>query len=185
VQHFYPGETFDCDGGHARTGSVIPRLLDEWMAIPYVAAPPPKSTGRELFGVRFVKNAIQANRDEKPEDLIATAAEFTARSLAENLALHVAPQWQIGRLLLAGGGARNGFLVGRIRGELRNIPGGEGIRRGTIEEEGMESKARECVAFAVLGYARLCGIPANVPSATGARHPALLGKLVEPPPNRS
>jgi anhydro-N-acetylmuramic acid kinase len=185
VQRFHSDERFDRDGAHARRGRVDGALLAHWMEIPYIAMAPPKSTGRELFGVQFAERAVRGNPGVAPDDLIATATAFTARSIARNLADHVLSRGPVAELLLGGGGARNAYLVGLIAGELRDAAlaaGAQSPRVRLLDETGFPAKTRECVAFALLGHARLRGIPANVPAATGARHPALLGVVVEPPP---
>lgn len=182
VGHFYPGENYDRDGAHGRAGRVIPELLRTWMSMEYIAAPPPKSTGRELFGVQFARQVIAAHGDIAADDLIATATEFTAHSFARNLADHVTPRGALSEILLAGGGAHNSFLVERVRRAVVDMVDLREDHVRLLDETGFPSKARECIAFALLGYARLRGIPGNVPSATGARRPVLLGKLTEPTP---
>ena len=137
---------------------------------------------RELFGVGFAEEWAARYADAPPEDLVATATAFTARSLVRNLADHVAPRQPIDEVLLAGGGALNPTLTAMIGEELSAAFKGNPPRLGYLDGSGIPAKARECVAFALLGFARLIGMPANVPAATGARHPALLGKLVAPPP---
>lgn len=180
VQHFFPGERFDADGRHARRGEVLNELLAKWMTIPYIDAAPPKSTGRELFGVQFARKAVEQYPLARAEDLLATATLFTARSFARNLELHVFPRGPVSQILLAGGGALNRFLVELIEYEIASVSGSSAPKVLLLDEIGFSSKARECVAFALLGYARLKGLPANVPSATGASHRALLGKVIEP-----
>lgn len=184
VSHFYAGEPFDRDGKHAAAGKVLTELLEEWMAIPYITAPPPKSTGRELFGRQFVARILADNGDCSADDLIATATEFTAQSLVENLQRFVAPRGQIDQLILAGGGARNGYLVGRIRELWRqcgNVEDGAGPGAQTevltLDDLGLsvDSKSRECVGFALLGFAHLEGIAGNLPSVTGATRGVVLG----------
>lgn len=185
VSRFCPGERYDADGRHGRRGAVLRDLLDRWMAIPYITAPAPKSTGRELFGAQFAERAADECSGAAPDDLIATATEFTALSFARNLADHVLPRGPLAEILLAGGGAQNAFLVERITHAVRELPGGAGISVRLLDETGFPSKARECIAFALLGYARLQGIPGNVPSATGASRPVLLGKLTDPTPRQA
>jgi anhydro-N-acetylmuramic acid kinase len=180
VHHFYPDERYDRDGLHAARGRVLDELLSGWMETPYISAPPPKSTGRELFGVQFARRVIDEHPGYTPDDLVATATAFTARSLAVNLRDHILPRGPIHNLLLAGGGALNPTLVAGITRELSAISPTTAV--GQLDETGISSKARECVAFAMLGYARLHNICGNVPSATGAKHPALLGKITDPPP---
>lgn len=184
VQHFYRDETFDRDGMHARAGTPNPALIDAWMSIPYISAAPPKTTGRELFGAQMVAEALRDFPDETADNLIAAATLFTARSIAVNLRDHAFPVHPIREVLLAGGGAHNAHLASLIRSELadawRNAP--PSVR--LLEEIGFSSKARECVAFALLGHARLRGISGNVPAATGARRHVLLGKIVELQPHK-
>src|SRR5205085_12123639 len=107
-------------------------------------------------------------------DLIATATRFTAASIAENIARFVVPRCgRIDEMLIAGGGSRNDFLVSCIDEELRRCVGEQETPRvRRLDETGFDAKARECIAFAILGYANLKGIPANIPAATGAKHPA-------------
>lgn len=174
VRHFYPGEAFDRDGHHAAAGAIIDDLLDQWMTMPYIAAPPPKSTGRELFGLQFVEQIIADNPAAAPDNLIATATEFTALSLAVNLRRHVMPHGTIDQLLVAGGGTRNGFLIERIRDLLvAEIPVVH-----SLDDAGysVTSKSRECAGFAIMGYAHLVGMPANLPSVTGATRAVVLGQ---------
>src|SRR5690606_20531503 len=130
VSHFYAGETYDREGHHAAAGGVLTQLLDEWMAIPYITVEPPKSTGRELFGRQFVERILSENGDCSADDLIATATEFTALSLVENLRRFVLPRGRIDQLILAGGGARNVYLAERIR-ELWKLHGGDGEGDGS------------------------------------------------------
>lgn len=171
--HFYPAEWYDKNGAHAAAGKVLPALLDKWMRIPYIAAPPPKSTGRELFGTQFVDEALRENPGARPDDLISTATEFTVLSLADNLRRHVMPRGKIDCLLLAGGGALNAEMTRRFRDKLgTEIAVIEPLDAGNYP---VTSKSRECVGFALMGFAHLKGMPANLPSVTGARKPVVLG----------
>lgn len=180
VGRFYPGEQYDDRGQHAARGQVIEELVQEWMAIPYVAARPPKSTGRELFGLQFTEAVVERNRGVSPDDLIATATEFTARSIAANISDHVVTQGNLSEILIAGGGAKNPELVERIRKHVARTPGLSGAGVSFLDGTGFPAKARECIAFALLGYAHLKRIPGNVPSATGASRRVVLGKLTKP-----
>lgn len=180
THHFYPTEKYDRDGHHARNGKPLESLLHDWMAMEYIQSPPPKTTGRELFGLPFVRQIVEDNPREAPDDLIATATWFTAASIAFNLCEFILRVRRFTELICAGGGAENGFLVEAIGIEMQRRIGGQPVRIVKSDEIGMPSKPRECVAFTVLGHARLRGIPANVPSATGAREPVLLGKITEP-----
>ena len=176
------GEAFDRDGAHAARGTVFEPLLAEWMAHPYIVMVPPKTTGRELFGEQFARQVADSRKDAAPDDLIATATAFTARSIAQAIAHHAAPGGRVDDLYLAGGGALNPTLTAMLKAELERAMPQSCPHVALLDETGHGAKARECTAFALLGFARLLGMPANVPSATGARHPALLGKFTTPSP---
>lgn len=175
VSHFY-SQAYDADGQYASRGKVIPAVLQNWMDIPYISASPPKSTGRELFGRQFVDQVLATYSDHAADDLIATATEFIALSLVENLRRYITPRGKIDRLILAGGGAQNPFLVQRIS-SLWTQRGTPATEVTTLDNLGLNitSKSRECVGFALLGYAHLERIPGNMPSVTGARCSVILG----------
>jgi anhydro-N-acetylmuramic acid kinase len=164
---------YDKDGRLAARGTVDQTLLQELLRHPYFAAEPPKSTGREEFGRPFVERLAEAIRPEGDQDwmdLIATLTELTARTVADAYHRWVIPMG-IGEVMLTGGGARNPTLAGRIRELLAPLPVTDG---GGL---GVDPDAKEAVAFALLAWAHLKGIPANVPSATGAAGPRVLGSL--------
>ncbi|HEX2094473.1 MAG TPA: anhydro-N-acetylmuramic acid kinase [Longimicrobiaceae bacterium] len=165
--------TFDQDGRLAARGTVDDDLLDQLLGHPYFAAEPPKSTGREEFGRPFVQRlaeAVEPEGDRDWLDLIATLTELTARSIADAYRRWILPRG-VEEAVLTGGGARNPTLVRRIRSLLDplKVSGGEVL--------GVDPEAKEAVAFAVLAWAHLRGIPANVPAATGAAGPRVLGSL--------
>ncbi|HEV2130407.1 MAG TPA: anhydro-N-acetylmuramic acid kinase, partial [Longimicrobiaceae bacterium] len=165
--------TFDRGGRLAAQGEVMPELLEELLAHPYFALQPPKSTGREIFGRPFVErlnNAMQLEGDKDWLDLIATLTELTARTIADAYQRWVIPRG-VDEVFLTGGGVRNPTLVERIRALLDPLP----VRDGG--ELGIDPEAKEAVAFAVLAWAHLHGIPANVPAATGAAGPRVLGSF--------
>lgn len=164
---------FDVDGRLAARGRVDEALLAELLRHPYFAAEPPKSTGREAFGRPFVERLVEAvgpEGDEDWMDLVATLTELAARSVADAYRRWVLPRG-IDEVVLSGGGARNPVLAGRIRELLAPLPVVDG---GTL---GIDPDFKEAVAFAVLAWAHLRGIPANLPSATGAAGPRVLGSL--------
>ncbi|CAN5756481.1 anhydro-N-acetylmuramic acid kinase [soil metagenome] len=165
--------SFDQDGRLAAQGTVLPELLEELLAHPYFALEPPKSTGRELFGRPFVERlvaAIQPEGDQDWLDLVATLTELTARTIADSYRRWVIPRG-VEEVFITGGGARNPTLVGRLRALLDPLP----VRDGG--ELGIDPETKEAVAFAVLAWAHLRGIPANVPAATGAAGPRVLGSF--------
>jgi anhydro-N-acetylmuramic acid kinase len=164
---------YDKDGRLAARGTVDGALLDDLLRHPYFAAEPPKSTGREEFGRPFVERLVQAIRPEGDQDwmdLVATLTELTARTVADAYARWVVPRG-VDEVVLSGGGARNPVLSGRIRTLLEPLPVVDGSTLG------LDPDAKEAVAFAVLAWAHLRGIPANVPAATGAAGPRVLGSL--------
>ena len=165
--------TYDRDGRLAARGEVDAELLAELLRHPYFAAPPPKSTGREEFGRPFVARLVEATRPEGDRDwldLVSTLTELTARSIADAYGRWVIPRG-VDEVVVTGGGARNPTLVGRIRALLAPLPVVDGAALG------IDPDAKEAVAFALLAWAHLRGIPANVPEATGAAGPRVLGSL--------
>ena len=164
---------FDRDGRLAARGRVDEALLADLLRHPYFAADPPKSTGREEFGRPFVERLVEAAAPEGDQDwmdLVATLTELTARTVADAYHRWVIPRG-VDEVVLTGGGARNPTLSGRIRALLHPLPVLEG------DALGVDPDAKEAVAFAVLAWAHLRGIPANVPAATGAAGPRVLGSL--------
>jgi anhydro-N-acetylmuramic acid kinase len=163
--------TFDRDGRLAARGTVDEALLAELLRHPYFAAPPPKSTGREEFGRPFVERLVEAAAPEDDQewmDLVATLTELTARTVADAYRRWVVPRG-LDEVVLTGGGARNPTLVARIRELLAPLPVVDGSALG------VDPEAKEAVAFALLAWAHLRGIPSNVPAATGASGPRVLG----------
>jgi anhydro-N-acetylmuramic acid kinase len=164
---------YDRDGRLAARGRVDEAVLAELLRHPYFAAEPPKSTGREEFGRPFVERLVEALQPEGDQDwmdLVATLTELTARTVADAYHRWVLPRG-VDEVVLTGGGARNPVLAGRIRALLDPLPVLDG------EALDVDPDAKEAVAFAVLAWAHLRGIPANLPSATGAAGPRVLGSL--------
>jgi anhydro-N-acetylmuramic acid kinase len=148
---------FDRDGERARVGQVNAALLDRLLADPYYHREPPKSCGREQYGLEFVR--------ETGID-IATATELTARTIA--LAIGRYPNTR--ELIVSGGGAHNGYLMERLDAL---VP----ARVTTTAEFGIGVDTKEAILFALLAYQTYHGRPGNLPSATGARKPMILGKI--------
>jgi anhydro-N-acetylmuramic acid kinase len=165
--------TYDADGRLAARGQVDESLLAELLAHPFFAMEPPKSTGREAFGMPFVRRLVERlapEGDEEWLDLVATMTELTARSVADAYRRWVLPRG-VDEVVVSGGGARNPTLMRRIGALLDPLP----VRDGSVL--GIDPEAKEAVAFAVLGWAHLKGIAANLPSATGAAGPRVLGSF--------
>ncbi len=163
--------TFDRDGAWAATGHVCQPLVQTWLAQDYFGIAPPKSTGRELFGGAYLQCCITDAAAFKlnPADLLATLTDLTASSIADSYRrfLPKLPD----RVLLCGGGSRNLYLRQRLQAQLPNI---EVV---TTDEAGVNGDYKEAIAFAVLAYWRHHGIPGNLPTATGAKYPVLLGDV--------
>ncbi len=162
-------ETFDRDGARAAAGRVDSALVTELLRHPYLALPPPKSTGREAFGDVFV-TPLLARYAGREADLVASLTRFTAESVAAGIRRWV-PE-PIDEVLASGGGVRNRALMSALAMALAPVP----VR--SLAEVGVDPDAKEAVAFAVLANETLFGRPGNVPGATGAAGPRVLGKLV-------
>jgi anhydro-N-acetylmuramic acid kinase len=175
------GRRFDRSGATAARGRVLEGVIAKLMRAPYFSAPPPKSCGREEYGERFVTQFIAACEREsaRKEDVIATATALTVRTIADAYArfckpqlARLAPKAKL-ELIAAGGGVRNATLMRLLREQLDP----SGVRVRSIEEKGFDAGAKEAAAFALLGWLTWHGLPGNLPSATGARRPVVLGKI--------
>ena len=173
VRLLRPELRFDKDGALARAGNPVEEVLDQLLAHPYFAASPPKSTGRELFTPEYVAQLIKKCRAARAgcsdEDVIATATSLTARSIADAYRRFM-PE-PVDEVLVSGGGAKNVALMDLLRNSLAPMS----VR--SFEEEFFDGEAKEAVAFALLAKLFIDGQPGNVPTATGARGPRILGKL--------
>ena len=166
-----PSLPFDRDGRLAQAGTPIESVLEALLADPWFAAAPPKSTGRERYTAAFVADFITRCRAARAactdEDIVSTASWFTARSIG--LAFERFVPQPVEEVLLSGGGARNPVLREAIAMTLSPRL----VR--PFDQVFFDGDAKEAVAFAFLGWLHLHGRPANVPSATGARGPRILG----------
>ncbi|AMV35817.1 anhydro-N-acetylmuramic acid kinase [Planctomyces sp. SH-PL62] len=167
------GGTLDCDrdGALARAGRVDEALVETLLAEDaYLARRPPKSTGFEMYGDPFVDRAgtLLGRFDA---DLMATLTEYTARTVADAFARFVPPVVEV---IGAGGGVKNPALFGRLAQLLAPA------RLLLGDDRGVPGDAREAMAFAVLAHEALFGLPTSLPSVTGARRPAVLGKFCLP-----
>ena len=166
VRKFTDGkQTYDHDGAIARGAKVHEPMLEGMLNDPYFKLPPRKTTGREQFGQDFANGLIATGLPL--EELIATATELTARSIAQAITLHAAPNSEV---IASGGGVHNSWLMERLRDLLPNP------RLTTTADFGIDPDAKEAIAFAVLAHQFVRRRPANLPSATGARRNVLLGR---------
>lgn len=169
VVHAWTGETYDRDGARAAAGRVDEALVAELLRHPYFELPPPKSTGREAFGDVFVRPLL-ARYAGREGDLLASLTRFVAESVAAGIRRWI--REPVAEVLVSGGGARNPTLMAALGRALAPVP----VR--SLGEVGLDPDAKEAVAFAVLANETLFGRPGNVPGATGAAGPRVLGKLV-------
>ncbi|MCM3253520.1 anhydro-N-acetylmuramic acid kinase AnmK [Priestia aryabhattai] len=168
--------SFDENGRLATGGKIISELLEDCMNHDYMKLSPPKSTGRELFGTQYTRRLLEKYGKHKKEDLLATITMFTASSIVHHYETFIFPVYSIDEVIIGGGGSYNTTLMNMIKTQL-----GKRCRVYTQEEIGMSSEAKEAVAFAVLANETLSGYPSNVPSATGAFSPVILGNITPVP----
>ena len=162
------GLAYDADGRLGLSGQVLPELLEDLLAEPYLRQLPPKSTGKELFHLGYVADRVarvSERTGEPPQvaDVVATLTAFTARSVADATR-------SANLVVAAGGGTRNPALMAALRRELTG-------ELTTSEELGLPTQAKEAYAFAVLGFLTLHGLAATLPSSTGAGAPSVLGSI--------
>jgi anhydro-N-acetylmuramic acid kinase len=164
---------FDRDARIALSGRTIPELLVRLMREPYLRKKPPKSTGRELFGQEYAQmlGAWGKRHFASAADLVRTATIFTPMSIADAFRRFILPRAHVEELIVSGGGAHNPLMMAQLAASL------PGIEVLPASRFGVPPEAKEAFGFALLAYETFHGRPANLPSATGARHPAVLGKI--------
>lgn len=168
--------TYDEGGRWAAQGKADDELIEEMMSHIYFQTAPPKSTGRELFGKAYAASFLEAARSRRlpNADIVATATGFTARSIADSYMRYVFPVCEIQEVIVSGGGAHNAELL-RMLADM--LPQQQVM---TSTQLGFHDDAKEAVIFALLGNDFMHGIPNNLPAATGASRPTVLGKLALP-----
>lgn len=165
-------QQFDRNGNLARQGKVEYDVLKHLLTHPYFDEVPPKTTGRETFGAEFVRKLITATPPEHHHNMLATLTAFTAHSIKTSYDRFVFPKTAIDEIILSGGGCRNEYLVELIRGLFHPV------RISASDEYGIPAEAKEAIGFAILAHETISENPSNIPSATGASHPVVLGKIV-------
>lgn len=163
------GKSHDADGAWASGGQPVPALLERLLAAPYFAVPPPKSTGRDLFNTAWLEGMLTGG--EEPQAVQATLLELTARSVADALARHGRGAR---RVIVCGGGARNGALMRRLAGLVAPAA------LEPSDRHGIDPQLVEATAFAWLAKCALEEAPGNLPAVTGARGPRVLGAVYPP-----
>jgi anhydro-N-acetylmuramic acid kinase len=198
VAHFTRNrQLYDKNARLAQKGQAIPALIDELMRDPYLRLAPPKSTGREYYGRTYVEELLRMGRRHKakPNGLIRAATIFTALSVVDALNRFVLPKTKIRQLIISGGGAKNPLILAQLSAALRVSPAIDVVgarfsasqRSAQIEilpssSLDVPENAKESFAFALLAYETFHQRPSNVPSATGASRPTILGKISYAPP---
>lgn len=175
---------YDRDGDIARQGNVLQPILQHMLQLPFFRQRPPKTAGREQFGREFVNAFLRLFGKARKEDVVATATALTARSIAHAIRRFLLRPQNSRRdagatfreLIVSGGGANNKTLMRMLAAEA----GALGLRVRGSDEFGVPSEAKEAVAFALLAYQTWHREPANVPAATGAKRPVVLGKISYP-----
>lgn len=158
---------FDVDGAIAARGTVSTALLARLKAEPYYLLPPPRSTGRELFNASYLRRMLAGIRpDPAGQDVAATVTRLLVDLLAEAAVRHRCTE-----LILSGGGSANATTVRWLRDAAPDV------RVLSTDDLGLPAQAKEAVAFAVLGFLAWNGLPGTVTTATGARHPSILGSI--------
>jgi anhydro-N-acetylmuramic acid kinase len=165
---------YDRDARLAIRGKLLPALLSKMLREPYLRKRPPKTAGREQFGRAYAEKILAWGKQHRAstEDLVRTATVFTSLSIADALRRFVLPRARVDELIVAGGGARNPLLMAQLAASLPEI------EIVPASEFGIPAEAKEAFAFAVLAYEAYHCRANTLPSATGALHPAVMGKLV-------
>lgn len=167
VRHFTGGAaSYDEDGRRAAAGRTSADLLKVLLDDPYYRRPAPKSTGKEHFHLPYLQRALAAVPTPAPDDVLATLTRLTAVTASDACRAH-----GVTSLIVSGGGARNPVLMRMIGEEL------PGVTLRPSDDLGLPSDAKEALAFAVLGFLTVNGLPGALPSGTGARRATLLGSI--------
>jgi anhydro-N-acetylmuramic acid kinase len=166
---------YDRDSNIACNGQTIPAMLETLLSDPYLRKNPPKTAGREEFGSKYAEKWIAWGKKHRaqPKDLVRTATVFTSLSIADAFRRFIFPRTRVHDLIVAGGGAKNPLLMAQLAAVL------PGIQVSSSANWGVPTEAKEAFAFAILAYESFHDRPNNLPSATGARHPVVMGKRVQ------
>jgi len=173
TEHLF-GKPYDKGGRIAASGTPTEAVLEKLLRSPFFQRKPPKTAGREEFGREFVRHFLKQCRGADKRDMVAIATALTAKSIANAIKKFVVkPSGKYKELVVSGGGTRNATLLAMLANELQSL----GITIRFSDDFGIPSAAKEAVAFALLAYQTWNGQPSNIPSATGAKRPAILGKI--------
>jgi len=173
------GKRYDRDGKVAASGRVLDAVVEKLVRAPFFRQKPPRTAGREEFGREYAGRFLQICRGASKPDVVATATVLTARSIANAVERFVLPKFVVRRnraghqMIASGGGTKNPTLMCMLRDEITPL----GISLHLSDEFGLPAEAKEAVAFALLAHETWHRRPSNVPSATGAKRAAILGKI--------
>ncbi len=168
-------ERFDRNGERAKRGRSDEALLASLLDDDYLNRPPPKSTGRERYGLAEAEALVERWRREgrEEDDLIATLTAFTAEAVARACRDHLPGGESLERLLVGGGGARNPALMHALQERM------PGVVVADFDSVGVDAGAAEAMAFSLMGRNAVLGIPNHLPRCTGARHATVLGEIAQ------
>ncbi|MGO9127477.1 MAG: anhydro-N-acetylmuramic acid kinase [Terriglobales bacterium] len=173
MQRFFR-KPYDRNGRTAASGRVLDRVVTDILHEAFFLRKPPKTAGREEFGREFAENFVRRCGPAAAPDIVATATALTARSITDSLQRFVLSKRRACReFIVSGGGANNPTLMAMLANELRPL----GLKIRSSGEFGLPSEAKEAAAFALLAYETWNRRPSNVQAATGAKRPAILGKI--------
>jgi anhydro-N-acetylmuramic acid kinase len=167
------GKPFDRAGAIARKGTILKAILEHSLKADYFKRKPPKTAGREEFGAEYAETFLRRCGKAAKADVIATATALTARSMAQAVHRFVLKRGRYHDWVVSGGGTKNATLMAMIEKEAAEL----GLWLRHSDDFGIPSAAKEAVAFALLAYQTWNQLPGNVPSATGAKRAAVLGKI--------
>jgi anhydro-N-acetylmuramic acid kinase len=173
MQQLY-GQPYDRSGAIGAAGFILQPVLKEALRNPFFRQKPPRTAGREEFGREYARDFLRrCGRSPKKEDVIATATALTAASIGQALRIVTAKDNRYRDYIISGGGAKNKTLVRMLTEEAAPLR----LKLSHSDDYGVPSQAKEAVAFALLAYQTWHRQPGNLPSATGAERPAVLGKI--------
>jgi anhydro-N-acetylmuramic acid kinase len=177
VQYLSQGQqSYDSNGAWAAQGRPCQPLVEQWLQDAFLQQPPPKSTGREYYGLPYLQHCLGTAQAHhlSPADILATLTELTVCSIVQSYQMFL-PQMP-DHVLLCGGGSKNAYLKQRLQMHLG------AISVLTTDDIGLSADFKEAIAFAVLAYWQQCNIPGNLPQVTGASLAVPLGEVHKVPP---
>jgi anhydro-N-acetylmuramic acid kinase len=172
------GRPYDRDGKVAASGRILDEVVARLLRAEFFRQKPPRTAGREEFGREYVGRFLQLCRGARKPDVVATATALTAGSIVDAVRFVLRrftsrSQRHVHQMIVSGGGVKNPTLMAMLRDEIAPL----GIELHFSDEFGLPAEAKEAVAFALLAHETWHRRPSNVPSATGAKRPAILGKI--------